>query len=469
MGNDKLLHLVLAVLIFSQPSCVKESSLEKHSDKPNIVLFFADDMGYGDLGCYGATEYETPNIDQMAKQGTLFTDFYVTASVCTPSRASLMTGCYPQRVGLGRGINDTSRKGLSSQEITIANYLKQNEYATGIFGKWHLGHYPQFMPLQHGFDEFFGIPYSMDMWPFHPAPKYVYPALPLYENDKIIEYNPRVNQMTTRIIEHAVDFVKRHKNEPFFLYVPYTQPHVPLGVSEKFQGKSKQGMYGDVVMEIDWSVGQVINELKENGLLDNTLVMFASDNGPWLTYGNHGGSSGELREGKGTTFGGGQKVPFLIQMPGTIPAGRVCHEVVTAMDILPTILHITNTSQPRMNPIDGKNAWPVFTGKEDAKSPVEAFFFIRQDEILCVRTGKWKMHLPHKYRTVPEPGKDGMPGIELQEGGEIGVALFDLEKDPGESANLADKHPDIVARLNKLIVDFEEELKNNSRPPGLIE
>lgn len=465
----KLTFAAVSIILIFQFVGAKAQSRKQRKEKPNIIIFFTDDQGYGDVGCYGAKGFETPNLDRMADRGTRFTNFYVAASGCTPSRAALLTGLYPQRVGLPQVLDDRTKIGLSPGEITLANYLKQNGYATGIFGKWHLGRLPQFMPLQHGFDEFFGIPYSMDMWPFHPAPylNYVYKALPLYENEKIIEYNPNVNQMTTRITEHAVNFIQRHKEEPFFLYVPYPQPHVPLGVSAKFKGKSKQGLYGDVIMEIDWSVGQIITELETEGLLENTLVMFSSDNGPWISYGNHGGSSGELREGKGTSFGGGQKVPFIVQMPGTIPAGRVCDEVVTALDILPTVLHITNTSQPRIKPIDGKNAWPIISGQEGAKSPNDAFYFMSRNDVQAVRAGKWKLHVPHRYHSIVEPGKDGMPGKIVWN--QLDTALYDVVSNPAETIDLKDKYPKIVKKLTAMIANFDEDLKNNSRKPGIAE
>ncbi len=466
----KIALYILALLV--TPTYAQTPSPSENANKPNVIVLFTDDQGYGDLGCYGATTFKTPNVDRMAERGTKFTDFYAAAAACTPSRAALLTGYYPQRIGLQGVLDDRAKIGLGSYEVTLANYLKQNGYATGMYGKWHLGSYPQFMPLQHGFDEFFGIPYSMDMWPFHPRPGpkggYAYKALPLYENERIIEYNPNVDQMTTRITEHAVDFIQRHKDEPFFLYVPYPGPHVPLGASGKFKGKSEQGLYGDVIMEIDWSVGQIIGELeKDTKLLENTLVIFSSDNGPWLLYGNHGGSSGGLREGKGTTFGGGQKVPFIVQMPGTVPAGRVCKEIVTALDIMPTVLHATNTTQPGMRPVDGKNVWPIFIGEKGAKSPTEAFFFVSGNDIQAVRSGKWKLHVPHKYGVIAKSGNDGMPGKYAK--AEIGLALFDLEKDPEETIDLAQKHPKIVMQLTTLITDFEEDLKNNSRKPGMVD
>ncbi|MDO5980041.1 sulfatase [Flavivirga spongiicola] len=454
-----LLSCLLACTYLYAQNTLKQS-------KPNIIILFTDDQGYGDVGSYGAKDIKTPNLDKMAAEGVRFTNFYVAASSCTPSRAALLTGCYPQRVGLPAVVDDLSNKGLSSAEFTIADYLKQNGYATGMFGKWHLGHHPEFMPTRHGFTEFYGIPYSMDMWPFHPKPSHQYPQVPVYSNETVVEYNPNVNQMTTVFTEKSVDFIKRNSNQPFMLYLPYSQPHVPLGVSDKFKGKSDGGLYGDVIMEIDWSVGEIIKAVDAAGISENTLILFTSDNGPWLTYGNHAGSSGGLREGKGTVFGGGQKVPFLARMPGSIPAGRVENQMATAMDILPTVLGITNTSMPRMNPMDGQDIWPLLTKKDKITS--KPFFFVKGNEVQAVRDGKWKLHLPHKYRVTLVKGNNGLVGKQDNFGGTIELSLYNIEKDPAESRNLAGKNPKIVKRLRGLIEAFKEDLEQNSRPAGIV-
>ncbi|MCG8306893.1 MAG: sulfatase [Cytophagales bacterium] len=435
--------------------------------KPNIIILFTDDQGYGDVGAYGSTNIETPHLDRMAEEGMRFTNFYVAASSCTPSRAALLTGCYPQRVGLPAVVNDQSDKGLSASEFTIASYLKQNGYSTGMFGKWHLGHHPEFMPTRHGFTEFYGIPYSMDMWPWHPKPSHPYPALPLYDREEVVEYNPDVNQMTAVFTEKAVDFIKRNKDNPFMLYVPYSQPHVPLGVSDKFKGKSKAGRYGDVIMEIDWSVGEIMKTVKELGISNRTLILFTSDNGPWLTYGNHAGSTGGLREGKGTVFGGGQKVPFIAWMEGSVPAGKVEDRMVSALDILPTVVSVTKSNMPRVNPVDGRDIWPILTGRGDVES--KPFFFVKTDEVQGVRKGKWKLHVPHKYRVVLSKGADGLPGEQDNFGGSIGLSLYNIDKDPAESKNVASKYPKVVAQLQKLIKEFESDLAENSRPAGIAE
>lgn len=428
--------------------------------RPNIIILLTDDQGYGDMKCYGNEQLQTPHMDKLAAEGTRFTNFYAGAAASTPSRAALLTGRYAERVGVPGVVDDQSENGIKPTEITLADYLKQNDYATGIVGKWHLGYQPQYMPLQHGFTEFFGIPYSNDMWPFHPQPGHAYPALPLYDNSCVTEYNPPVNQMTTRLTERAVQFINDHKSEPFFLYMPYTQPHVPLGVSDKFKGKSGEGLYADVLMEIDWSVGEIMKTLKENGLDKNTLVLFTSDNGPWLSYGNHGGSNGGLREGKGTTFDGGQRVPFIARMPGQIPAGKVSDQFMSALDLTPTLVELTQSQMPRMNKFDGENIWNILTGEAQEHRP---FYFVYNGQVEGVRDGKWKCVAPHKYRTVTTPGKDGLPGIQLAQGGETGLALFDMEKDPQESQDLSARHPDIAARLMGMITEFQKEITESMK------
>jgi arylsulfatase A len=437
---------------------------------PNFVLIYADDLGYGDLGCYGSKN-PTPNLDRMAKEGMRFTDFYVSQAVCSASRAALLTGCYPNRIGILGALGPASKNGISDKEMTIAQVLKPRGYATAIFGKWHLGHHPQFLPTRHGFDEYFGLPYSNDMWPKHPSSKF--PDLPLIDGEKTIATNPDQTQLTTWYTEHAVKFIEKSKDKPFFLYVPHNMPHVPLHVSNKHKGKSGQGMYGDVIMEIDWSVGEILAAIRKHDLDDNTLVIFASDNGPWLNYGNHAGSSGPLREGKGTTWEGGQREPCIIRWPGKIPAGTVCKELTATIDVLPTFARLAGAELPKLS-IDGKDISPLMLGEKDAKSPHEAYYFYWDRHLQAVRSGKWKLHFPHMYRTMldQELGKDGAPGKYVQK--EIGLSLYDLEKDIGETTDVAKEHPDVVERLQKLAERGREDLGDSAmkkqgkgvRPPG---
>ncbi|UCG49818.1 MAG: sulfatase, partial [Phycisphaerales bacterium] len=424
---------------------------------------------------FGAEGYKTPNLDRMAAEGVRFTDFYAAAASCTPSRAALMTGCYPQRVSLPRVIGPAAEIGISADEQTIAEVLKPLGYATACFGKWHLGHHPEFLPMRHGFDEYFGLPYSNDMWPHHPTSRR-YPDLPLVEGERVIEYNPDQTKLTTWYTERAVRFIEKSKDRPFFLYLPHSMPHVPLFVSEKFRGKSERGLYGDVIMEIDWSVGQILSTLKRLDLDEKTLVIFCSDNGPWLSYGDHAGSAGPLREGKGTTFDGGQREPTLMRWPGRIPAGTICRQPASTMDVLPTLAHLAGAEPPK-NRIDGKDIWPLMSGQEGAKSPQEAFFYYSGWELQAVRSGNWKLHLPHNYRTLAgrKGGTGGQPAKYEQ--GKIGLALFDLEKDIAEKHDVSAEHPDVVRRLSALAERMREDLGDsakkmtgrNRRAPGRVQ
>jgi len=426
------------------------------SRPPNVVIILADDMGYGDAGCYGG-KIKTPNLDKMAKDGIRFTDFHVAQPVCSASRAALLTGCYPNRIGISGALNPNSKVGISDNEMTLAQLVKQRGYATAIYGKWHLGHHPQFLPTRHGFDDYFGLPYSNDMWPKHPEAKPgTYPDLPLIEGEKTVKLNPDQSQLTTWYTERAVKFIEKNKDKPFFLYVPHTMPHVPLAVSDKFKGKSELGLYGDVIMEIDWSVGEILTALKKHGLDDDTLVIFTSDNGPWLSYGNHAGSAGGLREGKITTFEGGVREPFIARWPGKIPAGSVCREPAMTIDILPTLAKLAGAALPK-NKIDGLDIWPLLSAKADAKSPHEAYYFYWGRELQAVRSGKWKLHFPHSYRSLTS--KAGMDGKAAgYTDAKIDLALFDLEKDAGEMTNVGDKHPDVVKQLQALAEKARDDL-----------
>jgi arylsulfatase A len=454
----------LTAAALALPGCgghLQQKSDGKSTDKPNVVIVFCDDVGYADIGVFGAKGYETPHLDRMAAEGVKFTDFYAAASSCTPSRAALMTGCYPQRVGLPNVIGPKSKIGIGDQEQTIAEILKPLGYATACYGKWHMGHQPKFLPTRHGFDEYFGLPYSNDMWPNHPTNK-SFPDLPLIEGERVLEYNPDQTQLTTWYTERSVRFIEKNKDQPFFLYLPHSMAHVPLFVSDKFKGKSEQGLYGDVMMEIDWSVGQILSTLKRLDIDEKTLVIFCSDNGPWLSYGDHAGLAKPLREGKGTSFDGGQREPTVMHMPGKIPAGTVCNEPASTMDILPTIAKLTGAELPAHR-IDGKDVWPLITGVPGARSPHEAFFYYRSFALEAVRSGKWKLHLPHSYRTLAgRPGGTGGKPARYEQA-KIGPALFDLVSDIGEQHDVSARHPAIVKRLMALVDEMRQ-----GRPPGRL-
>lgn len=442
------------------------------AESPNIVVIFADDLGYADIGSFGAKEYSTPNLDRMAKEGIRFTDFYVTQPVCSSSRTGLLTGCYPNRVGIVGALGPNAKHGISDDEMTIAQVLKTRNYATAIFGKWHLGHHPRFLPTRHGFDEYFGLPYSNDMWPKHPTG--TYPDLPLIEGEKTVQMNPDQTQLTTWYTERAVKFIEKNRERPFFLYVPHNMPHVPLFVSDKFQNKPERGLFGKVIEELDWSVGQILDTLKRQNLDERTLVIFTSDNGPWLSYGNHGGSALPLREGKGTTFEGGVRVPFIARWPGKIPPGAVCKEPAMTIDFLPTFARLAGAELPK-NKIDGLDIWPLISAQPNAKSPHEAYYFYWLNGLQAVRSGKWKLHLPHAYPRPNPPGKEGQPGRMEQK--QIELALFDLEADISEANNLAAQHPDVVAKLQKLAEQARVDLGDSDtkrtgtgvRQPGKLE
>jgi arylsulfatase A-like enzyme len=436
---------------------------------------FMDDMGYADIGAFGAKSYPTPNLDKMAKEGRKFTDFYVTQAVCSASRAGLLTGCYNVRIGILGALGPKSNIGISPNEVTIAEICKQKGYATGCFGKWHLGHHKKFLPKQHGFDEYFGLPYSNDMWPYHPGVLHLpmeerikrWPHLPLIEGNKVI--NPKVSakdqeKLTTQYTERAVSFIEKNKDKPFFAYIPHSMVHVPLYVSKKFKGKSGAGLFGDVMMEVDWSVGQIMKTLKKHKLEKNTLFIFTSDNGPWLNYGDHAGSAAPLREGKGTMFEGGCREPTLAWWPGKIPANSVCKEPLMTIDLLPTIAEMIGAKLPGHR-IDGKNILPLMLS-DDAKSPHKAYYFYNGNQLQAVRQGKWKLHFPHGYRTMAgKPGgTGGIPTNYSQ--AKIELSLFDLHQDIGESKDLKAEFPDIVTRLSELGKKFDEKLKKTKRQPG---
>jgi len=471
--------LFLFFLTGCKQTPVEVANISNNREKsPNIILILTDDQGYADLGAFGAKDFETPHIDQMAKEGALLTQYYAPQAVCSASRAGILTGCYPNRIGIHNAFMPEAKKGLNPAELTIAEMLKPLGYATAIYGKWHLGDAPEFLPNQHGFDEYFGIPYSNDMWPLHPQQGTVFnfKALPLLENGKILDTLTDQSQLTTQITQKAVSFINAKKDQPFFLYVAHPQPHVPLYVSEKFKGKSKNGLYGDVIMELDWSVGEILNALKVNGLEENTMVIFTSDNGPWLAYGNHAGSARPLREGKGTAWEGGQREPFVVKYPRKIPAGTLVNTPVMGIDIMPTVAALTGGKLPHY-PIDGKSVMQVLSG-ERQESPQEAYFFYyRVNELFGVRYGDWKMYFPHRYRTMAgQPqGADGLPGqyafIDIQE-----IELYHLPTDEAERTNVAQFHPEVVSKIQSLAADMRLRLGDaltgqigkETRAPGML-
>ena len=456
------LWLFLIFLTGCKQAPIEVANTPNNREKsPNIILILTDDQGYADLGAFGAKDFETPHLDQMAKEGALLTQYYAPQAVCSASRAGILTGCYPNRIGIHNAFMPEAKKGLNPAELTMAEMLKAAGYATAIYGKWHLGDAPEFLPNEHGFEDYFGIPYSNDMWPLHPqqGPVFNFKALPLLENGQVLDTLTDQSQLTTQLTQRAVSFIHAKKDQPFFLYVAHPQPHVPLYVSEKFKGKSKNGLYGDVIMELDWSVGEILNALKVNGLEEDTMVIFTSDNGPWLAYGNHAGSATPFREGKGTAWEGGQREPFVVKYPRKIPAGTLVHTPVMGIDIMPTVAALNRMENYPIIPIDGKNVMQVLSG-ESQESPQEAYFFYyRVNELFGVRYGDWKMYFPHRYRTMAgQPqGADGLPGqyafIDMKE-----IELYHLPTDEAERTNVAQFHPDVVNKIQSLAADMRLKL-----------
>ena len=464
MNNKLIIMFLLIGLLTCSDNKTKLNKL------PNIIIIFTDDQGYADLGSSGAKGFSTPNLDKMAEEGMKFTNFYSASSVCSPSRAALLTGSYPVRVGVPVVLSPVSPTGLDSSEVTIAEILKKLDYSTACVGKWHLGDHPTMMPTNQGFDEYFGIPYSNDMWPWRNDYRMEkprtdeYPDLPLYLNQNVSELNPDQNKITQRYTEYAVNFIEKNKGKPFFLYFPHSMPHVPLGVSEEFESKTEYGRYGDVIEEIDWSVGEILKTLKKNNLDENTLVIFTSDNGPWLPYGNHAGKAFPLREGKSTTFEGGMRVPCIMRWPDKITSRSVNHNITTTMDILPTIAKLTGGKIPEDRVIDGMDIWPIMSGQIKEYAKQRTLFYHQQNNLQAVRNGQWKLHFPHQYRHQGDtPGEDGKPAGQFDAA--IDLSLFNLDEDIGENNNIAEKHPNIVKRLTELADIHVKELVENSRVP----
>ena len=477
-----LKFILLGILVFGLlESCSANNNIEV-SQKPNIVLILTDDLGYGDLSSYGATQYKTPNIDLLANKGIRFTNFYAAQPVCSASRAALLTGCYSNRVGIKYALGPGSKTGLNPEEETIAEILKHSNYKTIAIGKWHLGDHFKFLPLQHGFDEFLGLPYSNDMWPVgydgNRKMESNYPELPLMLGNKTIREIKTLkdqSQLTTLYTDKATSFIEENSDQPFFLYLSHTMPHVPLAVSEKFRGTSEQGLFGDVIREIDWSVGEIVKTLKKNGIRENTLIVFTSDNGPWLSYGNHAGSTGGMREGKLTSFEGGVRVPCIMQWPDKIPEGEVCNKIASLIDVLPTLAHITDSPLPKKK-IDGVNIYPLLEGDTNA-NPREIFYYYFEDnELQAIRMNHWKLVFPHDYKSYEgvEHGKDGYPGEYNNK--ETELKLFNLRYDPGERYDVSLSYPEVVEEMKLRAQDARNDLGDsltgepgkNRRQPGRL-
>jgi len=477
------------IILFITLSC-HSTNINDKGALPNIVLIYADDLGYGDLGTFGATGFSTPNLDKLAAEGMRFTNFEVAQAVCSASRAAIMTGCYPNRIGIGGALNPHATHGLNPEEETIAELVKRaGNYNCAIYGKWHLGHLKPFLPSRHGFDEYVGIPYSNDMWKWtydmqlateetH-ARKASYPELPIMAGDTVwrtVENLEDQDQLTSLYTEQAVKFIKENRSNPFLLVVPHSMPHVPLGVSDKFKGKSEQGMYGDVIMEIDWSVGEIVKALEQNGLTKNTLVIFTSDNGPWLNFGDHAGSTGGLREGKGTSFEGGQRVPCVMKWPAKIPAGKICNKLSSTIDFLPTFADILDVETPEKK-IDGVSILPLMEGDLDANPREIFYYYYHYNALEAVRKNEWKLVFPHPHRTYEGllPGSGGVNGPTGQDHAEL--ALYNLIRDKAERYDVKDLYPEVVAELHEIADLAREDLGDrlndikgqNVREPGRIE
>lgn len=418
------------------------SALSRANEKPNIIMILADDLGYSDISSFGAESINTPRIDQLAEQGLKFNNFYAASSVCSPSRAGLLTGRYPARMGIKHVFMYDSHDGMDPSEITVAEQLKAAGYQTGMVGKWHLGHLDRYMPWNQGFDEFYGVPFSNDMANFF-----------FYENQRIIHEPIDQRYLTRRYTEKALDYIERHADQPFFLYLAHSMPHVPLYVSPEFEGRSKGGLYGDVIEELDWSTGQLMDKLSELNLLENTLVVFSSDNGPWLAMGEHGGSAGLLREGKGATFEGGQRVPTVAHWPKMIEPGRIDNSVASFVDLMPTFSALAGIELPASKVIDGEDISSLLMGKGEREN--SQFFYLAAEDsrVAAYRDGDWKLKLP---RSGYPKFIDSLLKLHRYS---HDLMLFNLRDDPYEQNNIAELHPDRVAQMQEAIKVQEESMR----------
>lgn len=460
-----------SLFLYSLLLCCAANAFAQATKKPNVIIILMDDMGYGDTEPYGMTGISTPNFNKLAGQGTRFTHFNAGQPICTASRTALLTGCYPNRVGMAGALLPSSKIALNPQETTMAAMLKKAGYKTAMLGKWHLGNRPPYFPIHYGFDYFLGIPYSHDIWPRDlkgnrvTDPKnarYNWPELTLVEGDKAIDTiktHQQQEQFTTIFTQKAVSFIKSNKTKPFFLYLAHPMPHIPLAVSSKFKGKSEMGLFGDVMMELDWSLGQILKTLDETGLAKNTILIVASDNGPWLNYGDNAGSSGGFREGKATTFEGGTRVPLLMRWPGKIESGGTNSHLMTNMDLLPTIAAATGATLPK-NKIDGLNFLPSLLAK-NSTGPREVFYYyLHQNDLEAVRYKNWKLVLPHTSSSyVQLHGIEGMGGKISHV--PVPMALYDLAHDPGEAYDVQQLYPAMVKKILALADSAREDLGDN--------
>ena len=448
--------LSLFSLLFLLISCSNNKNT-----KPNIVFILTDDLGYSDLSSYGSKFIKTPFLDSMALDGAKLTSYYSPQAVCSASRAAILTGAYSNRIGINGAFGPKSPKGINEKELLISEMLKENGYSTGIFGKWHLGSAEQFNPTMHGFDEFFGILFSNDMWPFHPERPEDYDDLMLYRDKKPIETLVDQSDLTKRITDESIKFINKNKDNPFFLYIPHPQPHVPLYASQEFKGSTGKGLYADVISEIDFSVGRVLKTLEKNGLTDNTIVIFTSDNGPWLSYGDHAGSSGIYREGKGTAWEGGQRVPCIVKYSKEITKGTLIDEPLMGIDWLPTFASVTN-SKMSSNKIDGKNIWPLLTSETNKSPHQKLYFYFKTNELHAVRSGDWKLYFPRSYRTLngKSGGTNGIP-VKYEQNTVYKNELYNLKIDPKETKNVILDFPEIVNKLEKMGENARYDLGDN--------
>lgn len=452
---------LLVLLLGCSPQSPETTNGKTVGGPPNIIFILADDQGYNDLSCYGSPRIRTPHLDRLAADGLRLTSFYAHPS-CSPSRAAFLTGCYAPRVGFpdvvgppGPQWTADKQYGLAQSETTIPELLREAGYATALVGKWHLGHFAETMPNQHGFDYFYGLPYSNDM-----LPEKGYPDLTLLRNTDTLERNPDQTRLVINYTRESINFIREYQHQPFFLYLAHSLPHVPLFASKAFEGRSGQGLYADVMEEIDASVGTLRAELKQLGLLENTLIVYTSDNGPWLTYGDHAGSAGPFREGKGTTYEGGVRVPGIIHWPARIKPGRIDHTPTSLIDMLPTFVKISGANMPEKE-IDGRDISALLT----EVTPLETipYFYYRSGRVEAVRLGNWKLHIPHVYRSVEQVGFGGERGSYAYPESEL--ELYNLQYDASERYNLAEQQGDIVEQLQNLINEEQAEMDREKREP----